>query len=647
MFARLETSAREARSVNPDVPLWLSLIVRRLLQRDPAQRFQNAGELAAALKGQTLDLSRFLGTEARRMAKRAAAVVVLAVLSAAVLPNASRLQFSRLEADGKGAIVARGLDGETLWQRGPLDADIAGHYALVHLPRRPHALLATVLSGPGDYRLATAQTLSLLEPDTGKVVETLQLPSAADSFPHYSLHYGLSSIAAVDLDGDGIDEIVATFQQVPECVSYSVLYEPVMKRARVVFLQRGGHHFTGAWDVDGDGRRDLLFLGINNGYNWVNAIAAVQVTPWIGAPLGIDSDSARAPDLVTAAPVSPTLLFYTLLPRGRMPNDPAAVSWNAARKTLSIPLPDGRVAAVHGGFLTADTSPLDTGRRERWRREAFLHDRESRRLLAVGFGGQSVQEGEAAVACAQKAADPILAEAMARDLGKTLILTGSAARGEALLRQIAATSENASEVAYDAAMAFHLRGDVERAVAYYEAGLGHGAAAEAGKSKHEFIQGETLALSETGEWDRSRNAILRFSNEYVFADDDWTAMYREFVRWRTGGVPRTEDIRVPLNATDLERYWILEFRNRRNEDARTLLRETEQLLAERNEPLGPLGSLQAVLLARLGRSGEARAAAQRALELTLQDAKWSIIAHSHLALVRERAKSLGAAGSGG
>ena len=57
------------------------------------------------------------------------------------------------------------------------------------------------------------------------------------------------------------------------------LYEPRLGRSRVIFAQTGAHDFTGAYDLDGDGRREVLFLGINNGYNWMNALAAIRIIP--------------------------------------------------------------------------------------------------------------------------------------------------------------------------------------------------------------------------------------------------------------------------------------------------------------------------------------------------------------------------------
>jgi hypothetical protein len=46
-----EETPTPIRSLNPDIPEWLEALIARLLARDPAQRFQSAGEVAALLEG--------------------------------------------------------------------------------------------------------------------------------------------------------------------------------------------------------------------------------------------------------------------------------------------------------------------------------------------------------------------------------------------------------------------------------------------------------------------------------------------------------------------------------------------------------------------------------------------------------------------
>jgi serine/threonine protein kinase/tetratricopeptide (TPR) repeat protein len=638
LVARLDADPPEPRSFDTGIPRWLSEIATRLLAQQPEHRFQSVPEVQAALA------SRRVG---RRLPRRSRAVAIISGILLATgisgwffWPVPSR--FARLNADEGRGVTAIAKDGTVLWRLAGVPQQIATRYALARLSPGTRPLIATVLAARDDYRLDQVSMLSFLDPETGKKVGEVRLPSAANNFPGYSRRYWFASINAVDLDNDGVDEIIATYQQAPECVSYAVLYEPAARRARLVFLQTGGHHFAGACDVDGDGRRDLLFLGINNGYNWMNALAAVRVRPWIGEALRGDDPVSPSPDIVDSGAADyRATVFYALLPRGRMPDDPTAVSWDAAQRTLTIPLVRGGAAVLKDGFLVSDPSGVPTAVREPLRREAYAHDRENRRLLTAGKYDAAIAEGRAAVAAAARAGDSPLKETLSRDLGKTLIAAGAVPEGEALLRRIAATSENASEVAYDAAVAFHLRGDLARAVSYYEAGMAEGGSPEAGKSKHEFIQGEVLALTEGARWQDALEAIDRFRRAYVVGTFDWTAMYREFVRWRMGGIPQTGNLTVDANSTDLFRYWIVEFRNRRGEPPSGLLASVDTLIGQRNEPRGPLLSLRAALLVRLGRRGEASAAADEAFSVTVNDARRGITSRAHLPLVRERRDALG------
>jgi hypothetical protein len=97
-----------------------------------------------------------------------------------------------------------------------------------------------------------------------------------------------------------------------------------------------------------------------------------------------------------------------------------------------------------------------------------------------------------------------------------------------------------------------------------------------------------------------------------------------------------DDLAFGWNATDIRRYWLLEYRNANTADPVALLPEVEREISWRAEPLGPLWSLKAELLARTGKPVEAADAARHAWEITSADAKTNLIARGHLALVRER-----------
>jgi transcriptional regulator with XRE-family HTH domain/tetratricopeptide (TPR) repeat protein len=556
--------------------------------------------------------------------------------------------FKMLRRDGNG-VEAISHSGEVLWQATGVDPVIAERWTLVRMPGG-RTLVACVLAKPADFRPEIVSILSLVEPNAQRleVMERITLPAPGGKlFPDYARRYELAYLNAVDLDGDGIDEILATYQQVPECVSYTVLYEPAIRRARVVFVQTGAHHLSGAWDIDGDGRHDLVFLGINNGYNWVNALAAVRVKPWVGKRSVGDEMPVFSPDSINYLPTEPEALFYTLLPRGRVPDDPDAVSWGAKRRRLSVKLATGREIPLSPlGFLIPPKSALPEMERRALRREAYRHDRESRRLAHAGFMKDAVRESRQAVAAAERAADEILTEAMQRDLIKALIAAGSTPEAEELVTLLVRTSENASEIFYDAAVAFHLSGDLRRAIRYYEAGIRRGGSPEAGKSKHEFIQAEVFALVELGEFDAAEQAIDRFRDRYVTGDADWSAPYREFVRWQRGAMPRPESVDLSPNATDLLRYWKLEFRNARGEEPATLLHETDALLAEGNRPRSALLSLRSVLLARLGRAEDANATSLAASAEYRSENRTSVTARGHGRAVNQTREQLSYRGVG-
>jgi transcriptional regulator with XRE-family HTH domain/tetratricopeptide (TPR) repeat protein len=585
---------------------------------------------------------------ARAASRTTGITVVLAVALAAVAVAVALSywrrthRFQGLRSTAKG-IEAMSRSGRVLWQAVGVEPSVAERWALVRFPGG-RTLLASVLTKAGDYRPEAVSTLSFVDPNATKlsVVETARLPLTGwKHFPTYARRYELAYINAVDLNDDGIDEILATYQQVPECVSYTILYEPVLGQGRIVFVQTGAHHFTGAWDLDGDGRRELLFLGINNGYNWMNALAAIRLDPPIGAPLRPDDSPIASPDSRMYTPRESALHFYALLPRGRVPDDPKAVTWDNARRVITVRLLNGRVVNLTArGFPATAASTVPEADREAFRRQAYRHNREARRLNHAGFSTDAVAEGGLAVVAAERSQDGIALEAIQRDVARFLIAAGHVAEGEALGNRLAQRSENASEIFYDIAVALHLAGNLRRAVSYYEAGIRRGGSPEEGKSKHEFIQG--LALAELRAFDEALRAVDRFRDRYVTHGEDWTAMYREFIRWRTGQVPDLARIHVPHNATDLLRYWMLEFANARGDDTAAVLRKVEALLAENNQPRGGLLSLHAVLLDRMGRRGEAAALMREAMKENASAMMSNIIVRGHADIVATRSASLDA-----
>jgi serine/threonine protein kinase/tetratricopeptide (TPR) repeat protein len=593
----------DVRKFRAEAPRWLARIVARLLEVRPADRYQSA---EAVLR----DLEIRRAPQQLRLRRRffRAAVIALFLLPQVglVVMPAPRARFSHLVHTQNG-IEAIGNAGERLWALPGVDPEIAHRWALARITPGGSPSIATVLNHTLDWSPEVVSILSFLDPATGKVVKQAPLPMAASVFPFDPPRFMPSSVTAVDLDQDGVDEVLVTYTHVPEAPSYTVLYSPRLDRARVVFYARGHHHFQGAVDLDGDGLPELLFAGINNGYNWVNAVAAVRLDYPL-ADADWDTSPAGAPDVILGSDQERQLLWYAILPRGSF-ETPNCLRIDDAARRLIVRYRSGKTRALDfDGFppepatgSSSSSSSSSSARRQDARAEVYRHLREAERLRRVGKLGLSTAEAESAFQSAQEAREPWLGEYAQRLEAKVLVGEGKMAQADASFAAIAESADDAPEVAYDAAETFHLHGDLRRAVAWYERGVGRSSAPGAGKSKHEFVKGEVLALVEEKRFGEALDAIDRFGAAFPpWESHLW--LFRDYVRWRAGQRPVAEPAAIPSNWTDLERYWQLEYDFARGGDPNELLPRLDRFLAEKPETLAEALSLKAELLARLGRA---------------------------------------------
>jgi hypothetical protein len=152
--------------------------------------------------------------------------------------------------------------------------------------------------------------------------------------------------------------------------------------------------------------------------------------------------------------------------------------------------------------------------------------------------------------------------------------------------------------------------------------------------------------AERHNWDGADEDIARYRATFAMYSTDTNSMYREFLRWRSGRTPNDSGIVMPVNATDVMRYWSIEFRYARGESPRTVLRDVDrELAAGTSETESAMWSLRAELLAKLGRTVESRDAIARAVALLSDDERASLIARAHAELVRERAARLSERGN--
>ncbi|HEX4960168.1 MAG TPA: serine/threonine-protein kinase [Thermoanaerobaculia bacterium] len=627
-------AAPGVRQYRPEVPRWLAAIVARLLEVRPVDRYASA---EAALR----DLQRERRPphlRLRRRLFRAAVISLLFLPQAGVLvTRAPEAKFSHLVPLGESGIAAVGTAGERLWTLPGVAPEIADRWTFARLTPGGPRLIATVLSRPQEWSLAAVSTLSFLDPASGKVVKHRQLPNAADYFPNDSPRFSFSSVKAVDLFHDGVDEILVSYIHVPEAPAYTILYAPQSDRARVIYYSRGGQGFQGVADLDGDGSPELLFAGVNNGWNWVNVVAAVRLDFQSLSEEG-SLLPAAAPDVMEQPAQERFLLWYAILPRGHL-ETPHFLTIDEKRRELTLRYRSGKTWTLgFDGFPPGAAGP-ERAERQRARRAAYEHLREAERLRQLGALGLAMTEALAAQGSAELAKETWLGQYAERLQAKILVASGKVSEAEARFTSLSAKAEDAPEVAYDAAVAFHLHGDLRKAIIWYERGIGRESAMGAGKSKHEFLKGEILALVEERRYTEALSALESFMAAYpTWRSHLWT--YREYVRWRAGERPDADPAGVPANWTDVERYWDLELALADGGEPKEILRRADRLLAEKLAPRAEILSLRAVLLARLGQPREAAAAAQSALELVRVEQTRSIVARGHAELVEKRAREL-------
>jgi tetratricopeptide (TPR) repeat protein len=629
VLGRLRTRAPDVRELRPEVPSWLAAILEGLLEKNRLRRYPSTEAVLADLDVRSLMRTRGVR---RRVVRWAGVAALLMVLLAAVwLWNLSRQpRFSHVVGRAGGGVVALNTQGRELWKKPKVD--VRFNFADLHLRGDGRRYLAAILYPPGSHDPRWVNLLSLLDADTGDVVKTIPLPNAYEFFPGFSHQYG-TMVRTIDLDRDGTDEVLISYFHSPYWPSYTVLYEPRRDVSRVIFVSSGHHRVIGAEDMDGDGRPEVIFSGINNRMGWYTGIAAVKVVPWVGEGLpGRDEmHTASSPDEVYIAN-SNSLLWYALGPRA-LP-DVRSMDVQHDRRTLAVYLQGGtKVEIGFDGFLKAFPSSVPSGERQTRQNQAYAHLREATRLLRSGNAAEALPECDAALQAVKSANDPYLTEWISRVRARTLVATGRSSEGEALFRSLALNPDIGAEVAFDAGRSFHLAGQLERALGWYRRGLGRGGNLGAGRGKYEYLEGAVFSLGELDRWEEALDEVGRFEASYPQQPQ---GDYREYIRWRTGASPSFERLSTSSSNPDLSRYWRLEFRWAHDESAQTLLAAVDEEM-KRSSEAGPfLLSLRGELLGRLGRGPEALAAQQEALQQTRGSLGMNPTARAHYDLVAGR-----------
>jgi hypothetical protein len=382
VLGRLRVHAPDVRQLRPEVPAWLASTVAGLLEKDRSRRYPSVGTVLADLHQRRLLRSRSWRQRAVRWAWAVALLAVL-VVSGWLWWDSRRPRFSYLVPIDGGGVVALDGSGRQLWKKDRVEGRL--NFAVLRLQGDRRQYLAAVLRSHGDSDSKSNHILSILDADTGDVVKGIPLPSGAQYFPGFGDRYG-TELRTLDVDGDGTDEVVVTYTHDPYWPSYTVLCEPWRGLARVIFVGSGHHRVAGAEDVDGDGRAELIFSGLNNRMGWYSSIAAVKVIPWLGENVANHDEIrfATSPDEAYQADRG-ALLWYALGPRA-LPDAPARMIAHRDQYLLAVYYGGApKVEIGFDGFLKTFPAPQSKAVRQVRRRQAYAHLREATRLLRAGF----------------------------------------------------------------------------------------------------------------------------------------------------------------------------------------------------------------------------------------------------------------------
>ncbi|MFZ5788660.1 MAG: protein kinase domain-containing protein [Acidobacteriota bacterium] len=306
---QLRAAPPSPRASRPDCPAWLDRFVLRLLEKRPGDRFASAAAAREALLRRRLLISpRFW-----RRAGAAAVLVLAGGVATVALHSARRGQLSSVTIAG-GEAVALDQRGRELWRAGS--------------PSEPTTnALVEDLVGDGDREVAVAglrigedgetvpriavcdrerRELAAFEPlmDTLRGLYSDLAPSGA-----------VRTLEAHDLDGDGRPALVWTAVHLEWFPSEVGIWDLRGGRRPAELLSNSGHiHRCVPADLDGDGRRELLALGLNNPMGYQTVVATLRAAPHAEIPTFLLGSS---PDLIhvmspTSAPES-AVTSYTVL----------------------------------------------------------------------------------------------------------------------------------------------------------------------------------------------------------------------------------------------------------------------------------------------------------------------------------------------
>ena len=635
-LAHVKDPPPRLRSVRPDAPAWLEAFVARLLAKAPEERYATAEEALADLAARRATVFPGRGRASRRIALAAVAGAAAILAALFVGPRLFRprvpVRIATTGQDGHG-IVAIDARGRALWSR--RDVWTAAHATIYRRGDGSTGVAAALTDSRGMYA-GDDTPVVLLDPQTGSTLASMRVdPPAGIGVATATRQWGIFNFSAVDLDGAGGDELVLVLCDRESHPSVTYLIEPEARTARIVFSASGHHGFAGGADVDGDGRKELILVGSANRLGHHVGIAAVKVAEASANPDPIqmrgDRSPAVTPDQQGFDRTRAALAWYALGPPSRS-SPSQAVTVDAKRRRLRV---EGFSADAFelgfDGFRTDVPSAMAAGPRSEARKRAWELLGGAGRLADAGdlpAALAAVSEAEEAI---RPAADPFLLGWVRRTSARLLVASGQPDRAEEIWRELAAGLSQVAPLSIEAGTAFHLHGDLTRALRWYEKAVFGNGALEEGWVTLDALEGGVLLLLERGDLDGARSLVERAPMERFTKLE-----LEDLVSWRSGRrVPEREG---PAYVTPIRRYWRLEERLAAGGGpVASLFAEARAEGARPSEARDLFALLEAEVLLREGRAAEAWDLAGPAFSSLWARRTRDVAARAHLGLAADRA----------
>ncbi len=516
-------------------PVWLAEVVTRLLCKDPARRYTSAAEVLADLRRRRATPEP--GLRLRRLPPVLATSLLLFVGLALIPPWPwMKPRFQRVLGTGPLGIEAVDSGGETLWSRPDVAVE---RHAIVRTRggRRVAAIMGRSPSGESGRLLCllderegrVVESLSLPAPPetwpgsvgaasptrlfavdlNGDALDELLITYETEGAPKGTARAGGESAQPVSVG------------------SYHVL-SPLTegeKDAALIFAASARFEPVAAVDLDGDGLSEVLLVGHAAGLGGSPGLAAVRVPqPSRRRP---ESPSRRllagvSPDLSVSPEPASALLWFALLPRAM---NLAGLEIEAREKdrALAITFASGvrRYLDYDGfGWMPERDEEAKLSRkipREEARDQSFARLREVAGLREAAQVERAVEGAREALLSAQLSGDPLLVEWASRVLGTSLARAGQLEEASRLFEELFAQSPAVRDgpdpvgIAQEAARGFLLAGRADEAVLWFRRGS---AISKGSAQALEILEGEVLALSRGGFFEQAATAIDRFEARF-------------------------------------------------------------------------------------------------------------------------------------